>query len=171
MAASTAAFEADKVPLDLLLDSQRRLADAQSRHFRSMAEYAVAIKNVHYAKGTLLEYDGVFLSEGGWPRQAYRDAARRENLRGKRRPLNYSSAHAPRVSRGEYKQHVDPKIPYAKPLEAPPVPGESAVVGDGVSVAYSTATDSPMAAAKSVRQTKHYTEELLPLPRATKLEE
>jgi len=102
MEASSAAFEADKVPLDLLLDSQRRLADAQSRHFRSMAEYAVAIKNVHYAKGTLLNYDGVFLSEGGWPRLAYRDAARRENLRGKRRPLNYSSAHAPRVSRGEY---------------------------------------------------------------------
>ncbi|NOY30742.1 MAG: TolC family protein, partial [Planctomycetes bacterium] len=119
MEATTAAFEADKVPLDLLLDSQRRLADAKSRHFRSMAEYAVAIKNVHYAKGTLLDYDGVTLSEGRWPRQAYRDAARRESLRGKPRPLNYSSAHSPRVSRGPYKQQTDKGLPLAEPTEIP----------------------------------------------------
>jgi len=186
MEASTAAFEADKAPLDLLLDSQRRLADAKSRHFRSMAEYAIAIKNVHYAKGTLLDYDGVYLSEGGWPRQAYRDAATRENLRGKPMSLNYAASRPPRISRGQYSQHSDrqqsdQQIPAAKPtpipleapihnnakqLETPPLPTDSTVLGDGVSVAYSSATDSPMAAAKAVRQTQHYTSELLPLPAA-----
>jgi hypothetical protein len=103
-----AAYDADKAPLDLLLEAHRRLADAESRHFQSLAEYAVAIKNVHYAKGTLLDYDGVELSESGWPAKAYRDAAERERLRGKPRPLNYMSATAPRVSDGPYNQHPMP---------------------------------------------------------------
>ncbi len=110
LAAVTAAFEADKAPLDLLLDAQRRLADAESRHHRSLAEYAVAVKNVHFAKGTLLDYDGVYLSEGGWPALAYQDAAERKQRRGKRRPLNYASAQAPRVSHGPYEQRLD-KVP------------------------------------------------------------
>ena len=70
-----AAYESDKAPLDLLLEAQRRFADAESRYFRSLAEYAVAVKNVHFSKGTLLDYDGVYLTEGGWPMAAYQDAA------------------------------------------------------------------------------------------------
>ncbi len=66
LAAVTAAYEADKAPLDMLLDAQRRLADSESSYYRSLAEYAVAIKNVHFAKGTLLDYDGIHLSEGGF---------------------------------------------------------------------------------------------------------
>ncbi len=112
MEAVEAAFESDKISLDLLLDSQRRLADAQSRYYRIVAEYAVALKNVHYAKGTLLDYDGVYLSEGGWPRKAYQDAARLENLRGRPKPMNYSSANTPRVSRGAYKQHLEKALPF-----------------------------------------------------------
>jgi hypothetical protein len=37
-----------------LLDSQRRMSDAQSRYFLSMAEHTLAIKNVQFEKGTLL---------------------------------------------------------------------------------------------------------------------
>ncbi len=102
--AISAAFEADKAPLDLLLDAQRGLADAQSQYHRATAEYAVAIKNVHFAKGTLLDYDGVHLSEGPWPRKAYRDAAERERLRGPGRPLNYASSRAPLTAIGNYDQ-------------------------------------------------------------------
>lgn len=67
--------------LDLILDAQRRLADSESRYFRSMAEYMLAIKQVHYNKGTLLAYDDVYLAEGPWPGKAYDDAAQRERLR------------------------------------------------------------------------------------------
>jgi outer membrane protein TolC len=102
-----AAFEADKAPLDLLLDAQRRLAEAESRYFRSLAEYAIAVKNVHFSKGTLLDYDGVFLSEGGWPMAAYEDAATREHRRGRPHALNYASSKAPRVAYGPYEQHLD----------------------------------------------------------------
>lgn len=48
--------------LDLLLDAQRRLAEAESNHHRSQAEYAVAIKNVHLQKGTLLDYNDILLT-------------------------------------------------------------------------------------------------------------
>ncbi|MEM6799024.1 MAG: TolC family protein, partial [Planctomycetota bacterium] len=108
LAAVKAAFEADKAPLDLLLDAQRRLAEAESRHFRSLAEYAVAIKNVHFAKGTLLEFDGVYLAEGAWPGKAYADAADLESRRGRPKPFNYASSRAPVVSRGVYEQHREP---------------------------------------------------------------
>lgn len=114
-----AEFEAEKAPLDLLLDAQRRLAEADSQHHRSLAEYAVAVKNVHFAKGSLLAYDGVYLSEGGWPQMAYQDAAERNQLRGQRRPLNYASARAPRVSYGPYEQQLDEVAPSeSEPTEA-----------------------------------------------------
>ncbi len=121
-AAVQAAYEADKAPLDLMLEAQRRLADAESRHFQSLAEYAIAIKNVHYAKGTLLDYDGVVLSEGGWPAKAYGDAAERDSLRGKPRALNYASASAPIVSKGPFNQQPLEMLPLESP--APSVPAE-----------------------------------------------
>jgi hypothetical protein len=84
------------------------------------------VKNIHFAKGTLLDYDEVYLSEGGWPQMAYRDAAERERLRGKRRPLNYASARAPRVSYGPYEQQLDRvPLPNSTPAAEPtPVDAE-----------------------------------------------
>ncbi len=105
LAAVEAAFAADKISLDLLLDAQRRLAEAETRHYRTLAEYAVAIKNVHFSKGTLLEYDGVYLAEGAWPEKAYSDAAALERRRGRRKRLSYASSLAPVVSRGAFDQH------------------------------------------------------------------
>jgi hypothetical protein len=43
------------VSVDQLLDVQRRLSEAQSRYFQSIAEYTIATKNVQFEKGTLLE--------------------------------------------------------------------------------------------------------------------
>jgi len=130
-AAVEAAYESDKAPLDLMLEAQRRLADAESRHYQSLAEYAIAIKNVHYAKGTLLDYDGVVLSESAWPGKAYADAAQRDALRGRPKPLNYVSARAPIVSDGPYDQHpLDGQSAPVAPLEGEPVeaaPGEPSV--------------------------------------------
>jgi outer membrane protein TolC len=74
--ATKAAFEADKVPLDLFLESQRRQADAESGFFGALVEYALAIKNLHYAKGSLLDYNEIYLSESPWPDKAYADAAK-----------------------------------------------------------------------------------------------
>jgi hypothetical protein len=98
-------FEENKeVSLDLLLDAQRRLLESEVRYYRALAEYALAVKNVHFIKGTLLDYDGVYLSEGPWPGEAYADAADLESMRGKPRPLNYASKRAPVVGWGEMPQ-------------------------------------------------------------------
>ncbi len=67
--------------VDLLLDAQRRLADAESGYFRALAQYMTATKNVHFHKGSLLDYNQVYLTEGAWPDKAYRDAEQRDRLR------------------------------------------------------------------------------------------
>ena len=64
--------------IDQLLAAQRTLADAESQFHREAAAYVVAIKNVHYHKGTLLDYNGVHLNEGPWPQKAYHDAAEKQ---------------------------------------------------------------------------------------------
>lgn len=112
-------FEENKeVSLDLLLDAQRRLMESEVRYYRALAEYAIATKNVHYVKGTLLDYDGVYLAEGPWPGAAYKDAAELESLRGKPRRLNYASAHAPVVGWGDMPQNVEGE-PCDTPATAP----------------------------------------------------
>jgi hypothetical protein len=67
--------------LYLELESQRRLADAETQFYRALVEYELAIKNVHFEKGSLLEYNGVVLAELPWPDKAYQDAYEKIKLR------------------------------------------------------------------------------------------
>jgi outer membrane protein TolC len=102
-----ARYESEKsdVPLDLYLESQRRLVDGETEYFLNRARYVLAAKNVHFVKGTLLDYDGIALAEGPWPGKAYHDAAKREASRSQPRPLNYASSQAPVVSSGPFDQN------------------------------------------------------------------
>ena len=100
LASLQAAYEDDKVEFFVVLDALRRCADAESRYYQSMVEYTLAHRNVHFEKGTLLDYCGVALAEGPWPRKAYLDAAKRERLRGRPRPIDYGHNDPPIVSRG-----------------------------------------------------------------------
>lgn len=99
LASVEAAYDNDKVEFFVLLDSQRRYADAEAAYHWLQTEYALALKDVHYAKGSLLAYCGVALTEGVWPSKAYHDASRRERLRGRCWPINYSFNHPPIVAR------------------------------------------------------------------------
>ena len=81
LAAVTAAYEADTAPLDLVLEAQRRVAEADTRYHASFVEYMIAMKNLHFEKGSLLDYNAVALSEGSWPKEAYSDAQARQALR------------------------------------------------------------------------------------------
>ncbi|MFC1597469.1 TolC family protein [Planctomycetota bacterium] len=94
-----AAYDHDQIDLIVLLDAQRRHADAEEAYYALQAAYARALKNVHYHKGSLLAYCGVGLSEGAWPSKAYHDASQRERLRGRCWPINYSFNHPPIVAR------------------------------------------------------------------------
>lgn len=94
--------------LDLLLNAQLLAAEAETRFHRSMAEYMVAVKNVHYEKGSLLALNEIQLAEGPWPRSAYVDAGRRMQSRRRSPKLNdFVHRPTPRVSLGEYPQSLN----------------------------------------------------------------
>ena len=128
VAAVTQAFEADNASLDSLLDAQRRLSDAEVAYYRALVEYQLAVKNVQVEKGTLLDYNEIFLSEGAWPTKAYDDAESREDMKGEPHKYDSPKTHAPWVSQGIYPQMLQPSgvvrqpepIPYAPSSEFGP---------------------------------------------------
>jgi outer membrane protein TolC len=105
--AVAAAYETDTVTLDVLLQAQRELAEAERSYFRSLKNFNKAITQVHYRKGSLLEYNGVYLAEGPWPGKAYFDARRRSRARAASIPLDYGFTHPKVISRGPIEQHAD----------------------------------------------------------------
>jgi len=106
VAAVRAAYEAGRVPVDLLLDAQRRRADAEIAHYQSVVEYNLALLQVHLRKGSLLEYNGILLAEGPWPEKAYSDALTRARQRDASQYLNYGYTRPGVISRGPVQQHA-----------------------------------------------------------------
>ena len=98
--ATTAAFVAGTVQLDLLLDAQRRLADANLAYYQALVEHNLNLMNLHYRKGSLLEYNGVLLQEGPWPKKAYFDAVNEARRRDASYYLDYGFSRPRVVSRG-----------------------------------------------------------------------
>ena len=96
--------------LDLLLDAQRRMADADSNYYRALVEYATAIKNIHFEKGSLLDYNNIYLEEGPSPAEAHEDAAERARLQTE--PLDLPLLRMPRLlSPGPAPQETLPPAP------------------------------------------------------------
>lgn len=120
-----AAYEANAVTLDLLLDAQRRRADAETAFYRSLVDYNRAIATLHRRKGSLLEYNNVFLAEGPWPAKAYFDALREARKRDASIYLNYGFTRPKVVSRGPYVQHDDASgALIEQPMPTLAVPGQ-----------------------------------------------
>ena len=103
--AVNAIYEVGRVTIDLLLDAQRRRAEAESAFYRSLVDYNRAIMLMHYRKGSLLEYNGVYLAEGPWPGKAYFDALRRARRRDAATFIDYGFTRPSVLSRGPYPQH------------------------------------------------------------------
>ncbi len=55
-----------KVDLDQLLESWRRVTDAEVQLHRSLVEYVMAVKNVHVEKGSLLDYNQIQFADRAW---------------------------------------------------------------------------------------------------------
>lgn len=53
-----------RIDYNILLDAQRRLADAEMDYHRAVVSYAVALKNVYLEAGSLMDYCNVHFSEG-----------------------------------------------------------------------------------------------------------
>ena len=117
------ADESEKMRLlDLLLNAQRRVAEADTGYVRALIEYTLAVKNIHMQKGSLLDYNDIHLAEGRWPEQAYRDAAQRERLERPIPPVLERRTRQPEpVSQGPYGQQAAPVESYpALPEEIAP---------------------------------------------------
>ncbi len=117
-----AAYGADKVELFVLLDAQRRYAEALTRYYQVRVEYAIAIRNVHFEKGSLLQYYEIAMSEGAWPGKAYHDAAQRERLRGRAKQMDYGMRRPPVVSQGSVCPAEIAPEPPARPADSAPEP-------------------------------------------------
>ena len=101
-----ALYRSGKTTLDLVLDAQRRRAQAQIDYYRALTEYNKSIAFVHFQKGSLLEYNNVMLAEGPWPEKAYWDALGRARERDASYYLNYGWSRPGVSSQGPVSQHI-----------------------------------------------------------------
>ena len=115
-----AAYDAGTVTLDQLLDAQRRRAEAESSYARSLVDYNRSIAQLHFRKGSLLEYNGVFLAEGPWPGKAYFDAHRRARQRDASLYLDYGHSRPAVFGRGPITQNFESVGADARPFQLPP---------------------------------------------------
>jgi outer membrane protein TolC len=97
---AVALYKGGKTTLDQVLQAQRRHAQAQTDYYRVLGAYTKAIADVHFRKGTLLEYNDIHLSEGAWPGKAYADAMDRARQRDASRYLDYGFTRPGVISRG-----------------------------------------------------------------------
>lgn len=73
--------EVGTLTLDLVLRAQASLAAAENAYYQQVVDYNKALMNLHYAQGTLLNNNSVFLAEGEWQPEAYCDALLRATAR------------------------------------------------------------------------------------------
>jgi outer membrane protein TolC len=144
-------FEAGNITVDLVLDAQRRRAEAETEYYRSLVDYNRAIMRVHYRKGSLLDYDGVYLAEGPWPGKAYFDALRQARKRDAATYIDYGFTRPNVFSRGPVQQGCPDGCDSGLPLDASgitPAP-DQAIPIEGAPVDESL----PMPDAESLRGT------------------
>ncbi|MBL8851369.1 MAG: TolC family protein [Planctomycetaceae bacterium] len=78
--------DSERTPAQEVFRAQEAVAQAEITLASGLVEYNVALMNVQYRTGQLLEYDGITLTEGPWPSAAYSDADRHATARGKALP-------------------------------------------------------------------------------------
>jgi len=130
-----ALYTGGKATLDLVLEAQRRRAQAQVDYYRALIDHTKSIADVHFRKGSLLEYCNVQLAEGPWPQKAYWDAWGHARRRAASRQLDYGWTRPRVISRGALPQQAteieaeEIAPPEAEPIETldrVPVPASPA---------------------------------------------
>ena len=108
--ALVALVKGGKGTVDLILQAQRRRANAQADFYRAIVEYNKSLANVHFRKGSLLEYNNVQLAEGPWPKKAYWDALGHARERDASYYLDYGSTRPRVISQGPIQQGAMPGL-------------------------------------------------------------
>jgi len=130
----------EKGTLDMVLEAQRRRAEAQAGYYNALTEYNKAIAEVHFRKGSLLEYNNIQLAEGPWPQKAYWDALGRARERDASYYLDYGWTRPGVVSQGSVDGHISDMsagtmsgpevVPAPQPTPANGQPSEAAPADD-----------------------------------------
>lgn len=126
--------------LEPVLDAQRRRSEAQREYYRVLSEYNKAIAEVHFRKGSLLEYNNICLAEGSWPQKAYWDAMGLARQRDASYYLDYGWSRPSVISQGPISQHSGEATITAageegsmpSTMEGEPTPAEPLVTPPGV---------------------------------------
>ncbi|KAA5543614.1 transporter [Roseiconus nitratireducens] len=90
-------------PVNVVLQSQERLAEARVAYYRALTEYNKSLNYVDYLKGTLLANSNITLREGPWNSKAYCDALERARERAAGHQLQYGVTRPEVVRRGPVK--------------------------------------------------------------------
>ena len=98
--ARLAEFKGGRSPVNVVLQSQQRRAQAQIDYYRALAEYNKSINYVDYLKGTLLANSNITLAEGPWNKKAYWDALERARERSAGKQVKYGVTRPGVVRRG-----------------------------------------------------------------------
>ena len=128
-----ALYRGGKATLDIVLEAQRRHAQAQTDYYRALGNYTKSISEVHFRKGTILAYNSIFLSEGPWPEAAYGQAFERARQRDASRYMNYGFTEPAEISVGPVNQSplsdLQPSAIESKgeptPIETPVEPADA----------------------------------------------
>ena len=118
-------YEAGTTTLQFVLQAQSNLASAEQSYYTSLSNYQIAMMDLNYRKGSLLDYHNVTLAESDWTPAAYRDAVRDAWARAHAIPANFLRTEPPEV-----------QVPYA-------VPGAGAPLSGALPPATSAATTQP----------------------------
>ncbi len=98
--ARLAEFKGGRSPVNVVLQSQQRRADAQISYYRALGEYNKSINYVDYLKGTMLANSNITLAEGPWNKKAYWDALERARERSAGKKGQYGVSRPGVVRRG-----------------------------------------------------------------------
>jgi len=128
--------------IDVLLRAYERRAQAEQTYYESVTQYNQALATLQLRRGTLLEYNGIHLSEGPWVAEAYGDAARQHKARSYARPDD-SLYHDPPAFSTDYKTRemryttpkstLPPEVETFEPGEPQPTPAEVKPKTTGIS--------------------------------------
>jgi outer membrane protein TolC len=104
-----------KVSLELVLDARIRLAEAETSYHRGRIEYAIAVKNVHFEKGSLLDYNGAGLANEAFCQGCPDAVVHRIATSVEETPINYvlAAKQKERADAAALEKAADPSEPEA----------------------------------------------------------
>jgi outer membrane protein TolC len=99
--------EQDRNGLFFLLDAQQRMMDSEIAFYRSIIDYNLALLDLQFQRGTLLDHMQVQLTEGPWSQLAHHSAAKQSRRFREYGAIGHVRQDVPPLSAGAFDQQPD----------------------------------------------------------------